>query len=267
MALGDFGNKGENNQQDFRPETYGYAFFNGESAYDKVGLKLSMWKGLLIFRFCPKVDSGNEYSTYDSKNALSIYVNPSKANIIKYYLMEFLELIKKDPKTKFNKAIQTNTGIISINTGIYAKTKEIPFITGMKVNDSGQITQSLNYEFKLGMDFGIIDYNPDDASYSTEVDPFKYDEIQRLIIQLDEYVKGSTNAIAASVTDRLSFEFNKIENTHVKIANKLGVEIGGRGGYSNTTKQSYFSNNSNGGSSSKSSNGNFTNTTLDELEL
>ena len=282
MALGNYRNNTNveiegNNNEPYRPETYGLSFTNAMSETNKLSIKISYWKTLMRLKFCPPLNTGvPNVIRFDYDNTLDIYLTPQKAMMLKIYMDQFIESLKADSTVDFNKAIQVNTGVIVLtNDGSFTNGDKIPVLAGLKINDSGNITNLFIYEFKVDEEFGIVGYNPESSDYNTETEYFKYIELEHFSINLSQFINASTMAIAATVMDRNSFEFSKIRSDVSKIADKLGVSLVGNRTYSaGATKNSFFNRNGNSNSTPYSSSANSkaeyimnSTTTLDELEM
>lgn len=267
MALGDTNNF--NNNEAFRPVTYGYGMNNPDAKYEKTSLSFAIWKFMLKATIAPKVNDGSPYDKYDKDNGVSIYLNVNKAITLMKILDEFKTLYQKDNEVKFNKGVATNIGVIVVSNGEYVN-GGVPTITIAKVDENGKVTQILNYEIKIGSDFAVLDYDNKTGKYTTETDPYAYNEFELLHYQLEQYVLGQSGGIAGATYDAVNFGINKVRDDARKIAEKLGVDLNVNGHRSNYSRTSYFNNGGNSGSSEPSYNqgSNTTrNTTLEELEM
>ena len=265
MALGD------NNtfNEPYRPTTYGYGMSNPDAKYEKTSLSFAIWKFMLKATIAPKVNDGGTYDKYDKDNGISIYLNVNKAITLMKIVDEFKEAYKKDKNVKFNKGVATNIGVIIVSNGDYVG-GAIPTITVAKVNEHGSVNQILNYEIKVGSDFAVLNYDSKSGKYTTEVDPYSYNEFELLHYQLEQYILGQSGGIAGATNDAVNFGINKIRDDARKIADKLGVDLNASSHNRNYSRTSYFNNGGNSGNSElynhQSSNVS-KNTTLEELEL
>lgn len=270
MALGDSNNNNFN--EPFRPTTYGYGFTNPDAKYEKTSLNFAIWKFMLKATIAPKVNDGGTqgYDKYDRDNGISIYLNINKAITLMHIVDEFKELYKVDKNVKFNKGVATNIGVIIISNGDYTG-EGVPTITIAKVNESGNVTQMLNYEIKIGSDFAVLDYDAKSGKYSTETVPYEYNELDLLHYQLEQYVLGQSGGISGATNDAVNFGLNRLGSDMSKIAEKLGVDLhASNRSRNNYSRSSYFNNGGNNGASynnQNSSSGVSKNTTLDELGI
>lgn len=267
MALGD---NNTFNSEPFRPVTYGYGMTNPDAKYEKTSLSFAIWKFMLKATIAPKVNDGGTYDKYDKDNGISIYLNVNKAITLMKILDEFKELYQKDNKVKFNKGVATNIGVIVVSNGEYVN-GGIPTITIAKVNESGSVTQILNYEIKIGSDFAVLNYDNNTGKYTTETDPYAYNEFELLHYQLEQYVLGQSGGISGACYDAVNFGINKVRDDARKIAEKLGVDLNTSSHRNNYSRTSYFNNGGNSGSSegsyNQTSSGTTRNTTLEDLEM
>lgn len=267
MALGD---NNTFNSEPFRPVTYGYGMTNPDAKYEKTSLSFAIWKFMLKATIAPKVNDGGNYDKYDKDNGISIYLNVNKAITLMKILDEFKELYQKDNKVKFNKGVATNIGVIVVSNGEYVN-GGIPTITIAKVNESGSVTQILNYEIKIGSDFAVLNYDNNTGKYTTETDPYAYNEFELLHYQLEQYVLGQSGGISGACYDAVNFGINKVRDDARKIAEKLGVDLNTSSHRNNYSRTSYFNNGGNSGSSegsyNQTSSGTTRNTTLEDLEM
>ena len=270
MALGDSSNNNFN--EPYRPTTYGYGFTNPDAQYEKTSLSFAIWKFMLKATIAPKVNDGGTqgYDKYDKDNGIAIYLNTNKAITLMHIVDEFKELYKADKNVKFNKGVATNIGVIILSNGDYAGGESVPTITIAKVNENGNVSQMLSYEIKIGSDFAVLDYDAKSGKYSTETEPYAYNELDLLHYQLEQYVLGQSGGIAGATNDAVNFGLNRLGNDMIKIAEKLGVDLhASNRNRNNYSRSSYFNNGGNAGESSYGQNSSSVskNTTLDELGI
>ena len=271
MALGD--NNNNNFNEPYRPTTYGYGFTNPDAKYEKTSLSFAIWKFMLKVTIAPKVNDGGtqNYDRYDKDNGISIYLNTNKAITLMRIVDEFKELYNKNVDVDFNKGVATNTGVIIISNGNYTGSNEyVPTITIAKVNENGNVTQMLNYEIKIGSDFAVLDYDAKTGKYTTETEPYAFNELELLHYQLEQYVLGQSGGIAGATNDAVNFAINRVRDDASKIAEKLGVDLhASNRSRNNYSRSSYFNNGGNSGESSYNQNSSNVskNTTLEELGI
>lgn len=268
MALGD--NNTFNSNEPFRPVTYGYGMTNPDAKYEKTSLSFAIWKFMLKVTIAPKVNDGATYDKYDKDNGVSIYLNVNKAITLMKILDEFKTLYQNDKNIKFNKGVSTNIGVIVVSNGEYVN-GGIPTITIAKVNESGSVTQILNYEIKIGSDFAVLNYDNKTGKYTTEIDPYAYNEFELLHYQLEQYILGQSGGISGACYDAVNFGINKVRDDARKIAEKLGVDLNASSSHRNNySRSSYFNNGGNSGSSdfsNRKEDRTTRNTTLEDLEM
>nr|DAN20304.1 MAG TPA: hypothetical protein [Caudoviricetes sp.] len=254
MALGDNNYKKNN---DFHPTVYGYQFSNSEAKLDQTSLTFNWWNKMLKVSIAPKMNNNGDYAQYDHKNAISVYMGVQSAKALYILMQDYLTFLS-DPvnnKKDYNRAIQVKSGVVILSNGKFIGQNGTPCMVIAKINDKGKIESSYAYEFKIGTMYSIDNFNAESGEYETSTDQFKLMEIELVANALKQYVDAVSNMIAASVVHEMQPFRNEIR----KIADKLGVSLGGDSG--NTTRTSYF-NNQSGASESNP----VVSSTLDEIE-
>ena len=263
MSLGStYNNNQGSNKNDPNITVYSnYRMNNAESLIDQTCLTFRYWKQSLCIGIFPRKQTGGDEVAFDMDNGITIYINHTKARILK----NELELFLQDPVKYNGSGVPSGQAAITISNGVeYGK--NTPVLTIRKVNaDTGVVTSAFAYEFKTNFHYSIRGY--DGKNFVAEYDAYKYLEIHQMITVLDEYIKASTNAIAFTVRDQSKFTETRTFNTLNSIAEKLGIEV--RTGGSNKQRfnnNSYFNSASNNGGYSSPSGVAYGTATIDDLE-
>lgn len=261
MSLGsNYNNEKKSNV--FDPMVYTpYRMNNAESMVDKTCITFSYWKNVLKITIAPKKDTGNDETVFDMDNGISIYLSHSKARILADVMRKFLA----DPEKWDNSGVPAGQGLITISRGKEFNSQH-PLMIIRKIDQSGNVISSFAYEFKTNYFFAVNNYQ-ENGSFNKIFDTYNTLEIEQMITLLEEYYKAMTCATAYSVVDQMKFAENRVSTKLGKIAEKLGVELGGSGNGSRSYNNSYFNNNGTTQPSSDSSNGGgYTHATLDDIE-
>lgn len=250
MALGQTYDNNKN--EAYRPTVYGISMSNtGESAVDKTQLSFSMWKGTIKVQIAPmvKASSSDDFPKADRDSAASIYLSPSKAYMLSQIMRKCLDDIKAFPLDGYS--INAGGGLITISSGKDFGAKN-PCIVLRSINpDTGKVESMYAYEFKTDYHTVIENYNEEKGSYTENAKMFANIEMQQVIEQLEDYARSSNHAYAFSVCDSMSFQLNSVRSDIGKVAEKLGVTLGGKGGRKGTSR-SFFNKGGNGGNASES---------------
>lgn len=262
MSLGSTYNNNQGSKNDPNVTVYSnYRMNNAESRIDQTCLTFRYWKQSLCIGIFPRKQTGGDEVAFDMDNGITIYLNHTKARILKAELENFL----RDPVTYNGSGVPSGQAAITISNGLeYGK--NTPVLTIRKVNgDNGEVTSAFAYEFKTDFHYSIRNY--DGKRFNTEYDAYKYIEIHQMITVLDEYVKASTNAIAFTVRDQSKFVESRVFNGLNSIAEKLGVELrSGNNGNKRFNNSSYFNSASNNSGYSSSAGVSYGTATIDDLE-
>ena len=256
MSLGSTQNKP---REVYQPEVYSnYKFYNSKSSVDKTGLTFTFWKGLLKVTITPfKSAVQGEKNELDRDMALSIYLTPHKAMLFAEALKQF-----KADGGCYEYNVRTNKGLLGITNGknigengVFILLRILDENTGSVISSAAYDIDSSNYEL-------VGNYNSD-TDYKAI--PMPTVEIDMIVTLIDEYIKASANATAASVVQNLVYDFDKINNNFIKIAENLGVELFKGKSFSKDIpkRENSFSSNSN---QSSSKDFNIEKVNADELE-
>ena len=248
---------GENKRNDFHPTVYGYQFSNPEAKVDKTALTFNWWNKMLKLSIAPKLNNGGDYSQYDHKNAISIYLSVQSAKALQIVTEDFVAWLKENAGQgkEYNRAIQVKNGIVLLSNGGFIHQPDTPCVVIAKINESGKVESSYAYEFKIDYQFSIEGYNPEDGSYRSDTSLFTNMEPELMVLAIDQYVKAVTGMVAGSVVN----ELQPMRDAQRKIADKLGVSLGNFSG-GQSTRTSYFNNQAGASESQPAS------STLDEIE-
>lgn len=233
-----------NNDRGPTNTTYsGISFSNPESTINQSRLSISYFNKVMKVSIALRNNAGSNdgFATYDTENAVSVYVSNIKA----YVLYQMIEQLKNDPDTH-NIGIDLKNGLLKISDGSEYGTKNY-CISIMYSDDAGNVNEVV-YESKMDYHTGI--YNYENGQFSSKA--FSDIELDAFAMTLYEYYKASSYALAASVMEANMYKREYTTDLIKQIAEKVGVQVrkGGNGSYSNN---STFLDRSNG-SGSKGSN-------------
>ena len=236
-----FGNSNNNNDKQPTNITYsaiGFSNPNGKVAQSK--LNISYFNKLLKVGIADKkqVESNNGYDTYDNENQAVAYISATKARILLYTINEMLE---KDDV--FNASVEIKNGLITVSDGSEFGADNYCICISV-ADDAGNIDSKI-YETKSGYNNGITNYR--DGEYS-KVD-YPRLELESFMAVLEEYVRASTYAVAASVMEASMYKRNAATEVLYNIGRKVGVLSDGN----NTSNQSFFARTGANAGSSKTS--------------
>ena len=132
---------GENKRNDFHPTVYGYQFSNPEAQVDKTTLTFNWWNKMLKLSIAPKLNNGGDYSQYDHKNAISIYLSVQSAKALQLVTMDFVAWLKENAGKgkEYNRAIQVKNGIVLLSNGGFISKQDTPCVVIAKINEAGKI--------------------------------------------------------------------------------------------------------------------------------
>jgi hypothetical protein len=220
------------NESRFSPTVYGYSFSNSESVVDKSNIQFSMWKTTIKISISPLIDTGTNEWRVDRKNAISAYLIPAKAmmfaNILKRY--------KEDPEKYNNWGVASGSAYISVINpkSIKPDAEGFAIINIRRISTEGVVEASYSYEVKAGGTYNaVIGFDEKKGTFSQDFDTYAATELDLIAIQLMQYAKAMSNAVAFTVTNN---QYDYLD----KIAQKVGADFSG--GYAKTyTNQSYFS--------------------------
>lgn len=265
MSLGStYNNNQGSNKNDPNVTVYSnYRMNNAESLIDQTCLTFRYWKQSLCIGIFPRKQTSGDEVAFDMDNGITIYLNHTKARILKAEIENFL----KDPVKYNGSGVSSGQAAITISNGLeYGK--NTPVITIRKVNsDTGEVTSAFAYEFKTDFHFSIRNYTGN--NFTTVHDDYKYIEILQMITLLDEYAKASTNAIAFTVRDQFKYVESRTFASLNSIAEKLGIETRSNNGSNNRrySNNSYFNNSgANNGGYSSTAGVAYGTATIDDLE-
>ena len=262
-----FGNNYNNNDRGPVNITYsaiGFSNPNGVAAQSK--LNISYYNKLLKIGIAKKNPSNNNgYDTYDNDNQAVTYISTTKARI----LSELITKLKKNENDDlFNVSIEVKNGVVRVADGIEFGC-DAYFIVINSVDDTGEVNTALYYTKKV-YHKGIENYSIETNEYNEEYFDIELDAFQSV---LDEYVKASTYAVAASIMEASMYKRNALSDVIYNIGRKAGVvsDNNGNGNRSSNSNSSFLSRNNNSGSHSNNGGHNglenkgFETSTLDDM--
>lgn len=248
MSLGKSYNNNKSNDN-YNVQVYSkYGFGNPLSKIDPTALSFRFWKGSLVISILPRIATNDDSIDYDKQNAISIYLSHTKARLLAYDILEFLN----NPGTISSAGVVSGAGLITITDGSEFNSSN-PCLVIRKKGEDGGIQSSYAYEFKSDYHFTVRNYNEKNDTFDQHLYPQL--EIDEFVTLLEEYYKSMTNALAYSF-----MEVNKYHQSKVEQA--LGIGAG------NKSSNSFFNgkntnNNSNKGSTNNNS---FSNSSIEDIE-
>lgn len=233
MALGD---KYENNKKDYdnkkNPTVYSrFSLANSESTIDPSKLGASFWNGLLKLSISPSKPGTQEY---DHDNAGAVHLSHFKAKLFADEIALFLQ----NPETYANQGVPSGAGLVSITNGKELTGKLNPCLVIRKISEDGKIESTYVYEFKNNYHYAIRNYDDKDNSFDKIYNNNL--ELQLLHTLLTEYYTSVNGAMAYSVIDYGRFDNSRVNTKLDSIAEKLGVEYGGKSGGNKRSSSSVF---------------------------
>lgn len=238
-----FGNTYNNNDKQPVNVTYssiGFSNPNGKVAQSK--LNISYFNRLLKIGIANKKPSNNNgYDTYDNENQAAVYVSSTKAKI----LSDMINTLRSD-KEIYNVSVELKNGLLLVSNGSEFGVDNYCIVI-KAADEAGNISTAV-YEMKSDYHKGITNYT--DGGDYTEV-PLSNLELDQFQMVLDEYVKASTYAIAASVMEAGMYKRNAATEILYNIGRKVGVVSDNNG--SNNGNGSFLSRNNNNNSSGNNS--------------
>lgn len=258
MALGN----NYDNKKQYSPTVYSaYRMNNAESTIDPTCMTYTFWNNSLKISISPKKTNCGENISFDFDNSISIYLTHTKALILAKELEKFMQ----DPDKYNSCGVPSGAGIITFSNGTEFGKPGTYCVVIRKVNSgTGEIESAFVYEIKSEYYFAVRGYDSNKNSFETEKEDYRLLELQQMYTLLIEYTKAMTSAAAYSVVDNMKFDMSRINTKLVKIAEKVGADLGYKNqSYSN---KSYFNQNSNNNSNSQSNDYSYSDASLDDIE-
>ena len=229
MALGNSSYGGNNNQ---RQESTYYSRLRFADRESGKSVRIKYWKGMMVISIAKGGENENGFKVDD---LASVYLSPTKANVLKQALIEFVADKKHVP-------VGVNVGISETQTCVTfwheengAVTMAIAKIDGSGKRESEEtFTFAAEYDYYLEFkDYAKIKF---DKHYQQDL------QLSSLIIALGEYFDGMCGGIAYSVMDYNRFDNFRTTTKLNAIMDKLGIQrqssYSGGGG-----ENSYFNRN------------------------
>lgn len=252
MALGNYDN---NKKEQYTPVYYSEYGTGNPEGVDPSALSYTFYSRMLKLSISPlKMNNGDKIA-YDHDNAAVAWLTHTKARMLYDQIQRVLAGEINNGGVSTGKE-----GLVRFCDGKELGTNNYCLIIN-KINESGEVTSSYAYEFKMKYHYAIDNYNPKDSSHKKHY----YDliEINQLLDLLKSYYESMTGATAYSVMDGMRFSTNASSTKLDLVMSKLGVEY--KNGMSSRSSmgggKSFFDN------GSSSDNGrNMRTATMDDLE-
>jgi len=224
MALGD-SNVVNNNNNIYRPTVYGISYGNiDDSAIMKSQLYITMWNRFIKVSISSSYNVNFDNSiSWDRTADASIYLNINTASM----LINLIDNFISDPKKWSNHGIVSGKGLITINSGIdFDKTESDYAIRIIQFTDIERktILRQSAYQFKNNYTY-IYDVDGEDGSYKVSNKICDQLEIKTFRMQLEEFVKAMSYAIAYSVMDANAYNDSLNKATLKEIAHSVGTRV------------------------------------------
>ena len=265
MSLGNTYNNNQNANKPASPADAtiysDYRMNNAESEIDATCLAPRFWAGNLCLSIYPRKNTGNDKISFDTDNGVTIYLSHSKSRILANELKKFLA----DPINNNGSGVTSGSCAITISNGVEFG-KNTPVLTIRKVDDNGNVVSAFSYEFKSSYYFAIKNY--DGREFNSDYETYKNIEVEQLITLLEEFVKSSTKAVAASVHGS-AFVLGRVDNKLDAIAQSLGVDVRQSSNQKKYSNNSFFNSaasNNRSSNGSSSSNISYGTATIDDIE-
>jgi hypothetical protein len=232
MALGDTYNNNKDKQ--YSPTVYSaYGLSNIESKVDQTKLSFSYWQGLLKISLAAQKPTKGDDVQFDYENAISIYLNHTKARI----LFDEIAAFQANPSAYNNVGIASGAGLISLSNG-----KEFgvttPCLVIRKIDtETGSTVSSYAYEFKTDYHYAVRNYeessNDYDKVYHNSI------ELEQLKTLLFTYFEAMSGAMAYSIIDAMKYDNSRTHTKLDSICDKLGIDYGKKGGGSKSSTSAF----------------------------
>lgn len=259
MAIGDFGNNGNANNNQKSSDTTYYSRFKIRSKDNRRSLGVTFWSGLLIINI-NDVETANGFKVNELE---CVRLSPNKAKILASEIRSFKEYIKAG-KIDENKAFGVTAGLGSeVRYIAFSCTKDdnhTVVITIGRINDSGSILSSQSFPLDNDEFLYALEWN---NVYKMEAERVQYEnlELDMLLDTLDDFGKHMNGALAYSVLDLARYDSVRMNRRFDALYDKLGIEkfVPGQGGGNRSGSNNFLNNLA---ASNRSSNA----TTLESLE-
>ena len=232
----------DNNQQQLNNTTYSaISFSNPESRIDQTRFSIAYFNKLMKISIAHKTgDASGDYATFDTQNAVCVYVSFSKAKILAD-LMRDLEA----GRVENNVCIELKGGLLKVSTGKEFNSDTYCFSISQS-DKAGNITETV---YQCKSDFYKGAYNYQNGKFNEKTFPTL--EFDTFLMTLDQYYMASSYAIAATVMEASMYKRNGQYQLCRSIAEKLGINnvganSGSGGNYNSKTFLSNTPNTSGG---------------------
>lgn len=257
MALGDsYSNNKQTNLYD--PEVFSqYSLSNKDGLVDPSMLSIRFWNGLLKLSIYPKLPNATQEHIWNKEDAISIYLNHTKARI----LAEGIDSVLDPNTTIHNYGVSTRDGLVSFSDG-----KEIgiesPCLILRKIDQNdGHVISSYIYEFRIDYHSAVINFDPKNISFDkVYLDSLEVEQFKDL---LKSYYIAMTNAESYAVVS--SYQFKRLSSKVDQIGEAVGIASGEKPNYSKKGGTSFF-NNPNSGNGGGSKNAMSRSATIDDID-
>lgn len=228
-------------------QTYGVGA-NGE----KFALSKRQWDDSFILTLHPELPTSKQVNgkMFDYDAGTALYIKPRVALGISNLMMRAVKEMDENGSVKKKRSMRSGANLIEVNDG------------GMLGTEKGFITLTLYIDldeqkhpkevvvFQFTPEIVINDFMPNQTGADYEVTSMPLD-VEFLALELREFAKAQTNAVAHSIKMGLDYSITKITQRQIAVAEKLGIAEAYR---SPSRPQSSWTNgnNSGGGGSSES---------------
>lgn len=231
MALGQQSNYDNNKGAgEYVPTVYSSYTLKNPDGVDPSALNFQYYRKMLRIAIAPmnEMKEGDEYATYDSDNAIKVFLTPINAIIFLKDIEEFC----KDPNNFNNSGVSSgkpeNLGLISISNG-----KELgvnkPQIIIRKIDEEGNVKASAAYQFRdQDQHRSLRNFNEQTKEFTNI--PHANIEIEIVKHHLEQFIQASTYATAYTVIDADKKNSERLYEIYQSVVGgKKGANRGGTG--------------------------------------
>lgn len=255
------------NEKKYREvEVYSPYKMSNTEGVDPSALSFSFFRDCLKITISPMFQNARpgDSKKWDTENAITIYVQHTKARMLAAIIQDVLDPEKPDI---VNGGIQSGPdGFISFSNGKELGCDNYCLILRKMDNVTGEILTTYAYEFKTNYHYAIINFDQSTSAHKKVY--FDNIEIEQFLDLLKQYYTSMTYATSYSVNNQMRFEMSRLNTKLNNISEALGISYEPKNAnYNNkNNNRSSFFNNTNSENGRNSINSQPTESSLDRLE-